>query len=255
MSSLMTQQYSSENPLRVAMWSGPRNISTAMMRSWANRADTFSLDEPFYAFYLAKTGKAHPGAEEVMAFHECDVDKIVDQITGPVPESLPVYYQKHMAHHLLPEMGRDWLQFFSHLFLIRDPREMLLSLSQKLDNVTCEDTGLPQQVEIYDYVVAQQGRTPPVIDSRDTLNHPREILGQVCACLGLEFDEAMLSWAAGRHESDGIWAKYWYHNVEKSTGFQAYRPNKTELPAQLIDVYEQCLPLYNKLYAQRIRIP
>ena len=256
MSCLMKQQLPSipKNELRIAMWSGPRNISTAMLRSWGNRADTYPVDEPFYAFYLAKTGKSHPGSDEVLAHHESDLNKIFDQITGPIPDSLPISYQKHMAHHLLPEMGRDWFQFFRHVFLIRDPREMLLSLDQILDVITCEDTGLPQQLEIFDYVTKHQGQKPPVLDARDTLNHPREILGQVCAWLGLSFDEAMLSWPAGRRETDGAWAKYWYHSVEQSTEFQAYRPNLKELPARLNEIYEQCLPLYNKLYAQRIRV-
>ena len=157
------------------MWSGPRNISTALMRSWGNRPDTYVSDEPFYAHYLAQTGKNHPGAEEVLALHEQDWRKVVAWLTGPIPENRSVFYQKHMTHHLLPGMDRGWLEQVQSCFLIRDPREMLTSLVQKLDRPLLEDTGLPQQVEIFELVRDRTGRIPPVIDSKDVLLDPERI--------------------------------------------------------------------------------
>src|SRR5436190_9738229 len=159
----------STSPVRIAMWSGPRNISTAMMRSWGNRPDTFVCDEPLYAHYLQKTGYDHPGADEVIASHEPDWKKVVEWLTGPVPGGKPVFYQKHMAHHLLPEIERDWLASLTHAFLIRDPREMLLSLVKVMPHPAALDTGLPQQLELFRSVRAATGHTPPVIDARDVL--------------------------------------------------------------------------------------
>src|SRR5438034_1279920 len=162
--------------IRIAMWSGPRNISTAMMRAWGNRSDTFVCDEPLYAHYLLKTGVVHPGRDEVIAHHETDWRKVIAWLTGPVPEAKSIFYQKHMTHHLLPEIDRGWLTLLTHCFLIRDPREVLLSLSKVIPNPRLEDTGLPQQVEIFNLATAQlrEARrlghcfatpiTPPVLD-------------------------------------------------------------------------------------------
>src|SRR3954454_15226397 len=161
-------------PLRIAMWSGPRNISTALMRSWGNRPDTVVCDEPLYAHYLRQTGIAHPGAAEVIAHHESDWRKAVAALVGEVPDGKAIFYQKHMAHHLLPQVGRDWLGQVTHAFLIRDPREMLTSLLRILPNPTLPDTGLPQQQEIFAWVRAHTGRVPPVVDAREILENSRE---------------------------------------------------------------------------------
>src|SRR5262245_8418502 len=162
--------------VRIAMWSGPRNISTALMRSFGNRPDTYVSDEPFYAHYLADTGKDHPGREEVIAHHESDWREVARALTGPIPEGKAVWYQKHMSHHLLSHMERDWMLGLPHAFLIRSPREMLASLAQVLDEPVLTDTGLPQQVALYDWVEARTGNHPPVIDAREVLEDPARML-------------------------------------------------------------------------------
>jgi hypothetical protein len=239
--------------LRIAMWSGPRNISTALMRSWGNRPDTFVCDEPFYALYLVQTRIAHPGADEVIRHQENDWRKAADWLTGPIPEGKTIFYQKHMAHHLLPNMGRDWLDRVTNCFLIREPREMLTSLLHFLPEPTLADTGLPQQVEIFRQVQQRTGRTPPVVDARDVLDQPRRILTLLCDALNVPFTEAMLSWPPGRRSTDGIWAKYWYAAVEKTTTFQPYSPKNDAIPDSLRGLHERCDELYHQLYPQRLR--
>ncbi len=222
-----------------------------MMRSWGSRDDTLVCDEPFYAHYLKVTGLDHPGAAEVITHHETDPEKVIASLTGPVPQDKAIFYQKHMAHHLLPRISRDWLDEVTNCFLIRDPLEMLTSLMKNIPNPTIEDTGLPQQLEIFERVKAQ-GCLPPVLDSRDVLERPREMLEFLCEAIGAEFQEEMLSWSAGPHETDGIWAKYWYEAVEKSTGFKPYAAKHETLPPQLTDLYNKCVTYYQDLYKYRL---
>ncbi len=237
---------------RIAMWSGPRNISTAMMRSWGNRPDTFVCDEPLYAHYLRHTGLAHPGAAEVIQHQENDWRRVVAWLTEAVPEGKPIFYQKHMAHHLLPHIDRGWLDRLTHCFLIREPREMLTSLLPFIPQPSLADTGLPQQVEIFESVRDRTGATPPVVDARDVLDNPRGVLTRLCAALDVPFTEAMLSWPPGRRDTDGIWAKHWYAAVKKSTGFQPYVPKPAPVPELLAGLYEQCVVLYQRLYEHRL---
>lgn len=239
-------------PLRIAMWSGPRNISTAMMRAWGNRPDTFVCDEPLYAYYLKETGYDHPGADEVIAVHEPDWRKVVTWLTGPVPNNKPIFYQKHMSHHLLPQIERDWLGSLTNVFLIREPREMITSLAKILPNPTPEATGLPQQVELYQWVVAKTGKQPPVIDARDVLDNPRRMLTLLCESLGVPFTEAMLSWPPGPRDTDGVWAKHWYANVEKTTTFQPYAPKDEPVPDHMKGLLERCQAEYDWLYDRRL---
>ena len=195
-------------PVRLAMWSGPRNISTAMMRSFEARGDTVVSDEPLYAYYLHETGLDHPMAAEVIEHHEPDPKQVASHLTGPVPAGKTIWYQKHMAHHLLPGVERGWLDQLTHAFLIREPAEMLPSLTHKLGLPRLEDTGLPQQVEIFRRMREETGATPPVIDSRDVLEDPKRVLGLLCDAVGIEFTERMLSWEPGRRPTDGIWASH-----------------------------------------------
>jgi len=239
-------------PLRIAMWSGPRNISTALLRSWGNRPDTAVCDEPLYAHYLRRTGIAHPGAAEVIAHHEADWQEAVAALVGEVPGGKAIFYQKHMAHHLLPEIGRDWLGQLTHAFLIRDPRAMLTSLLKVLPDPTLADTGLEQQCELFRWVRDRTGRVPPVVDAREILEGPREMLGLLCDRLGVAFDGAMLEWPPGRRPTDGIWAKYWYEAVERSTTFEPYRPKDEPVPARLGGLLDRCLALYDELHRHRI---
>jgi hypothetical protein len=239
--------------IRIAMWSGPRNISTAMMRAWGNRPDTFVVDEPFYAFYLKKTGTDHPGAEEVIAAGETDWRKIVVNLTGSTPNGARISYQKQMTHHLLPEVSRDWLREVTNCFLIRDPAEVIASYIKKNREPTVEDVGFVQQAEIFDFVRGQIGAVPPVIDADDVLRDPERMLHLLCDAMGVEFTDAMLSWPPGPRETDGIWARYWYAEVERSTSFQPWRERKIEVPKSLRDVHDRCLAIYEQLYKHRLR--
>jgi hypothetical protein len=236
------------------MWSGPRNISTAMMRSWGSRADTAVCDEPLYAHYLGATRVDHPGREEVIAAHEGDWRKVVAWLTGPVPGGKAVWYQKHMAHHLLPGIERAWLSSLVNCFLIRDPAEMLTSLAKVTPKPRLEDTGLPQQVELFDAERQRTGRTPAVVDARDVLTDPRGTLAALCGAVSVAFDDAMLCWAPGRRDTDGAWAGHWYGAVEKSTGFEPYRPRTEALPAGLRPVLDRCEPLYRRLHGHRLSV-
>jgi hypothetical protein len=242
-------------PLRLAMWSGPRNISTAMMRAWGSRPDTFVCDEPLYAHYLQATGRGHPGADEVIAAGETDWRKVAEWLTGSVPEGKRIFYQKHMTHHLLPDMGRDWLGGLAHCFLIREPGEVITSYLKKSHDPTFEDLGFGQQAEIFDWVRGRTGATPPVLDARDVLDHAAPILRRLCAMLGVEFLPAMLSWAPGLRATDGVWAKHWYAEVETSTAFRPYQAKPDAVPDRLQGVYERCRDAYERLYAYRIQTP
>lgn len=240
-------------PLRIAMWSGPRNISTALMRSWGNRPDTAVVDEPLYPHYLAATGKPHPGAAEVIAAGETDWRKVVTALSGPVPSDKPIWYQKHMTHHLLPHIDRGWLAAVTNCFLIRQPLEVLNSYAKVMAEPAAEDTGLPQQVDIFDWVRDRTGATPPVVDAADVLRDPRRMLGLLCDAVGVPFTDSMLSWPPGPRSTDGIWAKYWYAGVETSTGFRPYEPQEVPLPKRFDGLYERCLECYASLYSHRLR--
>ncbi len=243
-----------QEPVRIAMWSGPRNISTAMMRSWGNRPDTFVCDEPFYASYLRDTGRAHPGADEVIADGETDWRKVIAQLTGPAPNGKPIYYQKQMTHHLLPQIDRSWLARVTNCFLIRDPAEVIISYIKKNNDPTLEDIGFVQQAEIFDWVCKTTGGVPSVVDARDVLENPERILRLLCVATGVGFTDAMLSWPPGRRDTDGIWAKHWYAEVEKSTGFQKPEMRETlEVPDRLRDVWQRARECYERLYPHRLR--
>jgi hypothetical protein len=239
-------------PIRVAMWSGPRNISTAMMRAWGNREDTVVIDEPFYAYYLKATGIKHPGAHEVIATGETDWRKVVARLTGPIPNSKRIFFQKHMTHHLLPEMDREWLGAVTNCFLIRDPREVINSYIKKREDPALEDLGFTQQAEIFDFVRMHTDAVPPIVDARDVLQDPEPTLRLLCEAVGVEFSKSMLSWPPGLRDTDGIWAKHWYGEVAKTTSFQPYHPKVSEVPESMGEIYERCLQSYKQLYEHRL---
>ena len=240
-------------PIRIAMWSGPRNISTAMMRSWGNRQDTFVIDEPFYPYYLYATGKNHPGADEVIAAGETDWSKVVGRLTGPVPNGRRIFFQKQMTHHLLPGVDREWLAAVTNCFLIRDPREVIASYVKKREHAALEDLGFVQQMEIFDFVCARTNTVPAVVDARDVLENPELTLRLLCDAVGVEFRESMLSWAPGVRETDGIWAKYWYSEVARSTSFRPYRKRDHDVPERFGAIHERCRECYDRLYAHRLQ--
>lgn len=232
------------------MWSGPRNISTALMRSWENRPDTVVVDEPFYAHYLAVTGIDHPGREEVIASGETDWRLVVDELMGPVPDGTRVFYQKHMTHHVVADIDHDWMRGLTNVLLIRDPHEVVSSYVKSREQVNADDIGLPQQVALYDEWVAD-GRAPRIIDSADFLRDPETYLRGLCDLVGVAFTAAMLSWPPGPRTTDGVWGAYWYDAVWRSTGFAAYEPRDVDLHGHAAAVAEETLPLYERLRAAR----
>jgi len=237
---------------RIAMWSGPRNISTAMMRAWENRPDTWVVDEPLYAHYLTQVQVNHPGVDEVIASGNADWRRVVSGLVGEIPRGRVIYYQKHMAHHYLPHLRGDWVLSLTNAFLIRHPAEMLVSLAAKMGPPALRDTGLPQQVEIFRLVRERLGTTPPVLDAEDVLRDPRGALQRFCAAVGVGFSERMLSWPAGSRETDGVWSKYWYDAVERSTGFEPYQPRSRKVPKSLEPLLAECLPHYEELARYRL---
>ena len=239
--------------IRIAMWSGPRNISTAMMRAWGNRPDTAVVDEPLYAYYLERTGKDHPLAREVIAQGETDWRKIVPDLTkDPVPGGKRIFFQKQMTHHLLPEIDRAWIADLTNCFLIRNPREVILSYVKKNPDPSLEDLGFVQQCEIFDFVCERTRSVPPVVDADDVLKDPERMLQLLCEAIGVEFDKAMLSWPPGLRETDGIWAKHWYDAVARSTSFEPYKPRQGNVPDSLQEIHQRCLECYDKLYKHRV---
>jgi Sulfotransferase domain len=233
---------------RIAMWSGPRTISTALLRSWENRPDTVVVDEPLYGFYLAATGVSHPGREEILKTGNNDWRKVLRQLGSvPLPAGKTICYAKHMTHHLLPEVERDALRGFRHAFLIRDPRRLLASYARVRSRPVLADLGLEQQVEIY----RQFGG--PVLDAADILRQPRPMLEALCDAVHVPFHPAMLSWPPGPRPTDGVWGKYWYARVWESTGFGPYLEAAAELPPDLEPLAARCQPFYAELAARRLR--
>ncbi|MGI9405530.1 MAG: hypothetical protein ACR2O4_04090 [Hyphomicrobiaceae bacterium] len=239
--------------VRIAMWSGPRNLSTAMMRSFGNRADTVAVDEPFYAAYLAATGIDHPMRDEILASQPTDPEAVVSSLLADLPGEATVHYQKHMTHHMVPAIPRGWMDGVRNAFLIRSPERVLASYAAKRSTVTLDDLGFAQQAELHDLVCEVTGERPPVIDTDDLLANPEGLLRPLCAALGLAFDPAMLSWPAGRWPCDGVWAAHWYGAVETSKGFgpASPRPEITD-PAHLA-IVEAARPAYDALAAHRLR--
>jgi hypothetical protein len=243
----------SEEPVRIAMWSGPRNISTAMMRSFEARGDAAVVDEPFYAAYLHRTGLDHPMREAVIASQSIDPQAVEAMLLGPVPGGKPVWYQKHMTLHMLPDYALDWMARVRNAFLIRDPRAVLASYALKRATVTSSDIGFAQQRELFDREADRLGAAPPVVDAADVLARPEATLGRLCAALGIPYVPSMLHWPAGRRASDGVWAPAWYLSVERSTGFEPQGPGLDEpLPPRLQALADEAQPHYEALRAHRI---
>lgn len=239
---------------RIAMWSGPRNISTAMMRSWESRNDTTVVDEPLYAHYLSETGIEHPGQEDILNSQSTDWREVTNAlIQAPIDPPSEIFYQKHMAHHQLPNMDSDWILSLQNCFLIRDPDAVVASYAEKRPNLTPADLGFEQQVELFNLVRSEQDVVPIVIDSELFLENPKQQLQTLCSKLGVSFQMDMLEWSAGNRDSDGVWAKYWYHNVEKSIGFAKTATKKRTLSPDQQSISDQCRPYYEKLKAYCLR--
>jgi len=238
---------------RVAMWSGPRNISTAMMRAWENRPDTAVVDEPFYAAYLARTGLNHPGREEVIASQPTDFGEVVAGLGASVGHGVSLAYAKHMSHHMLPDDDLEWTHAFRNILLIRDPEQVVASYVRSRESCESDDIGIPQQARLWEQW-QRAGLDVPVIDATDFLGDPAAYLRWVCEWLEIDFTDAMLSWPAGPRSSDGVWAPYWYDSVHASTGFARYEPRAVTLSDHDHRVAEACRPTYEMLHEQRVRL-
>lgn len=239
-------------PVRIAMWSGPRNISTAMMRAWENRSDCVVWDEPLYGHYLFKTGIDHPGANQVIDAQGTDWRKIVERCIADPPDGKRVFYQKHMTLHLLPDIDRQWLSSLTNCFLIREPEPVIASYAAVREDVNLDDTGFVQQAELFEYVTQLSGEVPLVIDSKEFLLNPEGSLAKICSRLDIEFETSMLSWPTGVRESDGIWGKYWYESVWKSSGFAPYQERPLNLDPKQQAIADQARPYFDQLYQHRL---
>lgn len=239
-------------PARIAMWSGPRNISTAMMRAFEARGDCVVEDEPFYARYLALSGTRHPMHEEVLASQPQAASAIMLALTRDLPAGKSVHYQKHMAHHMVGEFDVRWFDGFHHCFLVRDPASMIASYRKKREAVCASDLGLARQRQIYSAVAESTGTAPPVIDAGDVLRDPRAILEPLCTKFGLSYADSMLRWEPGLRPTDGVWAPHWYNAVTKTTGFQPYKPAEVQLGDAELGVLEACLPDYQFFMERRV---
>jgi hypothetical protein len=241
-----------EEALRIAMWSGPRNLSTAMMYAFAARGDCAVTDEPFYAAYLALTGLDHPMRDAILASQPTDPAVVAETMAGPEPGGRPLWYQKHMTHHMVPGIPRGWLESCRNAFLIRHPARVVASYLQKREEPDLADLGFVQQAELFDRVCNIDGALPPVIDSHAVRADPAAALSTLCGALGIGWDPRMLSWPQGGHPEDGVWAAHWYGAVHRSTGFDAPEPPLPELPAAAARLVDAALPYYRRMAAHAL---
>lgn len=242
----MTSSQATET-VRIAMWSGPRNLSTAMMRSFSSRADTFVSDEPFYGAYLKETGDPQPMAEQVIDSMDCDWQSVARAMRGPVPDGSPIWYQKHMPHHMEgPVDIRDFPQM-RHAFLIRDPIRVAASYANKRSSINSDHLGITRQRRYFDMIADSQGSAPPVVDSADVLTDPETVLKKLCQALDIAWDPAMLRWEHGPHPQDGVWGSHWYDKVNASTGFGDPPGPLPELSEDYRKVADACREDYEAL--------
>lgn len=239
---------------RIAMWSGPRNLSTAMMYAFGARADCAVWDEPYYAAYLLETGLTHPMRDDILAKWPHDPVEISKRLIGPIPNRKSVYYQKHMTQHMLPAFDRSWMQDVTNVFLIRHPARVIASYHAKRESPTLADIGLREQAEIFDQVAQQLGHAPVVIDSADIRANPEAMLRALCGAIGLPFDPAMLNWAKGGHPDDGPWAPHWYPAVWNSTGFADVEGPLPDIDDSLQDILASAMPFYNQLETVKVHV-
>ena len=239
--------------VRIAMWSGPRNLSTAMMRSFGSRGDTYVSDEPFYGCFLKGSGTDHPMREEVIAAMDCDWRSVMATLKGPTPGGSPVWYQKHMWHHMVGPVGFEDFAGFTHAFLIREPERMIASYLRKREAAAFEDFGLERQAEFFDREADRLGQAPPVIDANDVLADPEGVLSRLCEALAIPWDRAMLAWEPGRRETDGPWAVHWYAAVEASCDFGPPETDPVELPDEAALLADRCRPYYERLARHRLK--
>ena len=237
----------SQKKIRIAMWSGPRNISTAMMRSFGNREDTFVIDEPFYAFYLSHSGFDHPGREEVLRSQSANWEKVVQLITGDFPNDKFIWYQKHMVHHIANEKDISWVKNFHNCFLIRHPKEVIISYAKQAQINEIADLGFIQQVNLFKKIKTITGKTPLVFDAKDILIAPEKHLKKMCKFFNINYSRKMLKWPKGTRRTDGVWSPFWYKNVINSNSFFPYKNSQEKIPSKYKMFFKECLPHYDYL--------
>ena len=234
--------------MKIAMWSGPRNLSTATMRSFGARGDTTCMDEPFYAAYLSLTGLIHPMQDEIMASQPHDPERVIESLLEPSTDpERPIIYQKHMTHHMVTGIPRDWMETVTNAFLIRHPARVLASYAKKMETASLEAIGFPQQAELFDQIADRLGYAPVVVDSDDILKDPATTLTKLCKALGIPWTENMLSWPEGPKPEDGTWAPHWYQSVNASTGFADPPGTLPELSDEFAPILEAALPIYEAM--------
>lgn len=238
--------------MHLAVWSGPRNLSTALMYSFAARGDCAVWDEPFYAAYLAATGIDHPMRDEVMAAGECDPQKVALACIGPIPGGAPLFYEKHMTLHMIPSFDRSFMRECVNVFLIRHPARVVASYSRQRASVNLADLGFTQQADLFDEVTAFAGHTPVVVDSSDIRADPTGVLTRLCAAVGIEYTNRMTRWPPGGHPCDGVWAPHWYEAVHRSTGFEGAEGPLPSLAGAAADLANLAMPSYERLKAHAI---
>lgn len=239
--------------IRIAMWSGPRNISTAMMRSWENRSDCTVVDEPFYAYYLNQTQSPHPMFDEILAAQSCDYNEVAQALTQASCTSA-IQYQKHMTHHMLRGVDLEWTKSLLHCFLIRDPAYVVNSYTNSRGVCTSDDIGIVRQLELYQTISELTGQMIPIIDTVTVLTNPELALRKICQQLSIPFETNMLHWPAGKRDSDGVWASHWYHSVESSTGFSENKTAPFTLTQQQQRLVDELQPYYEKMRANAIEV-
>ena len=238
--------------IRIAMWSGPRNLSTAVMRSFSSRPDTYVSDEPFYGCFLRTSGADHPMRDEIIAAMDCNWQRVMRALRASPQLERPIWYQKHMWHHMIGPVGYHDFDGFTHAFLIREPERMIASYLRKRESAAFEDFGLERQAEFFDREADRLSRAPPVIDATDVLADPEGVLSGLCKELGIPWDPAMLAWQSGPRETDGPWAPHWYSAVEASSGFGPPEPERVDLPWEARQLADRCRPYYEQLARHRI---
>ncbi len=232
--------------MRIACWSGPRNISTALMRSWSSRKDTAVIDEPFYAYYLKQKGLEHPMHKEILKNYSINYEDIVGKLISDIPQKKKIWYQKHMSHHLIDFKNIDWIKKFENCILIRQPNEVINSYTEKNKLYSIEELGYPQQYKIVKFL-QKSDKSFIVIDSSDLLKNPENALSKWCKKININFDKSMLSWEKGNHPNDGIWWKHWYENVIESTGFQKLKKRDISIESKYDSIYNEAMKYYNYL--------
>lgn len=233
--------------MKIACWSGPRNISTALMRSWSSRLDTFVSDEPLYAYYLKETGFNHPMHNDIINTYPTNYNLIVKSLTSNIPEGKKIWYQKHMAHHLLSLNNMSWIKNFHNCILIRHPKHVINSYIKKNQLLTVFDLGYPQQLSIIEFLKKEKLKFF-IIDSDDFLKNPEKEINNWCNFLKIDFEKSMLKWAKGPHINDGIWGKHWYNSINNSTKFYKIKKNLSQDYKEYQTIYNDAKKIYKKIY-------